>query len=142
KNRAAKSISGRARPLIVGAHSLWSIALPERGVETVSMAKFIQVNQWDRKYEKADKIVVNTEQIVQVNPAATDHRAIILTVRGEFTVDHTVEELASMLLAKELKCCSIGTPASYARTRIQRKISASVAGFQQSMRCGGQPPAD
>jgi len=37
------------------------------------MAKFIQVNQWDRKYEKADKIVVNTEQIVQVNPAATDH---------------------------------------------------------------------
>jgi len=40
------------------------------------MAKFIQVNQWDRKYEKADKIVVNTEQIVQVNPAATDHRAI------------------------------------------------------------------
>ena len=49
------------------------------------MAKFIQVNQWDRKYEKADKIVVNTEQIVQVNPAATDHRAIILTVRGEFT---------------------------------------------------------
>jgi hypothetical protein len=68
------------------------------------MAKFIQVNQWDRKYEKADKIVVNTEQIVQVNPAATDHRPIILTVRGEFTVDHTVEELASMLLAKELKC--------------------------------------
>jgi len=68
-----------------------------------SIAKFIQVNQWDRKYEKADKIVVNTEQIVQVNPAATDHRAIILTVRGEFTVDHTVEELAS-LLAKELKC--------------------------------------
>ena len=37
------------------------------------MAKFIQVNQWDRKYEKTDKIVVNTEQIVQVNPAATDH---------------------------------------------------------------------
>jgi hypothetical protein len=106
------------------------------------MAKFIQVNQWDRKYEKADKIVVNTEQIVQVNPAATDHRAIILTVRGEFTVDHTVEELASMLLAKELKCWSIGTPASYARTRFQRKISASVAGFQQSMRCGGQPPAE
>ena len=68
------------------------------------MAKFIQVNQWDRKYEKADKIVVNTEQIVQVNPAATDHRAIILTVRGEFTVNQTVEELASMLLAKELKC--------------------------------------
>lgn len=75
------------------------------------MAKFIQVNQWDRKYEKADKIVVNTEQIVQVNPAATDHR-------------------------------SIGTPASYARTRLQRKISASVAGSQQSMRCGGQPPAE
>ena len=31
KNRAAKNISGRARPLIVGAHSLWSIAFPERG---------------------------------------------------------------------------------------------------------------
>src|SRR5262249_61182557 len=37
---------------------------------------------------------------------------------------------------------SIGTPASYARTRLQRKISASVAGSQQSMRCGGQPPAE
>jgi hypothetical protein len=36
------------------------------------MAKFIQVNQWDHKYEKADKIVVNTEQIVQVNPTATE----------------------------------------------------------------------
>ena len=68
------------------------------------MAKFIQVTRWDQTYERADKILVNTEQIVQIAPViAHHHQALISTVREIVTVDHTVEELASMLSAEELK---------------------------------------
>jgi hypothetical protein len=34
--------------------------------EYFEMAKFIQVTRWDQTYERADKILVNTEQIVQI----------------------------------------------------------------------------
>jgi hypothetical protein len=68
------------------------------------MAKFIQVTRWDQTYERAEKIVVNTEQIVQIAPVGTGRRqAIISTVREIIAVNHTVEELASMLSAEELK---------------------------------------